>query len=125
MIIFLIIGILLLGAAIGDIAYVLCPRSAKQADGVAEIEPYGFRMADQETASGADRPARRDCRGVPWVRWLASDGRDTDYRTTRRGAQAHTPGTALRSVGQRSLDEHARARRHTFDALVRSLGRPG
>src|SRR5438046_986139 len=48
MIIFLIIGILLVGAAIGVVAHVLSPRSSKQADGVAHIERYGFRRPAQE-----------------------------------------------------------------------------
>jgi len=55
MIIFLIIGILLVGAAIGVIAHVFSPRSAKQADGVAHIERYGFRRPAPETEESVGR----------------------------------------------------------------------
>jgi len=54
MIIFLIIGILLIGAAIGVFAHVLSPGRQQQAEGLTHIERYGFRRraAEPEESGG-------------------------------------------------------------------------
>ncbi len=49
MIIFLIIGILLVGAAIGVVARALSPGRQKQAEGLTHIERYGFRGRSEGT----------------------------------------------------------------------------
>src|SRR5258705_7659165 len=54
MIIFLIIGILLVGATIGILAHVLSPGRQQQAEGLTHIERYGFRRraAEPEESGG-------------------------------------------------------------------------
>jgi tight adherence protein C len=54
MIILLIIGILLVGAAIGVLAHVLSPGRQQQAEGLTHIERYGFRRraAEPEESGG-------------------------------------------------------------------------
>src|SRR2546426_10311414 len=49
MIIFLIIGIVLVGAAIGVVARALSPGRQKQAEGLTHIERYGFRGRSEGT----------------------------------------------------------------------------
>src|SRR2546428_14060861 len=66
MIILLIIGVVLAGAAIGIITHVLSPGRQQQAEGITHIERYGFRRRpaqDDESAGGMmdrlDRVAAR------------------------------------------------------------------
>jgi tight adherence protein C len=55
MIIFLVIGILLVGAAIGIVAHVLSPGRGQQAEGLTHIERYGFRRKPQDEEAAGSR----------------------------------------------------------------------
>jgi tight adherence protein C len=55
MIILLIIGILLVGAAIGVLAHVLSPGRQQQAEGLTHIERYGFRKRAAEPDESGGR----------------------------------------------------------------------
>ncbi len=101
MIIFLIIGILLLGAAIGVVAHVLSPRSAKQADGVAHIERYGFRRPAPETEASGGR-MQKSLDGVATRIGTAASGRSAAFdlgaiqrQLTAAGMYKTSPGKFL------------------------------
>jgi tight adherence protein C len=55
MIILLIVGILLIGAAIGVLAHVLSPGRGQQAEGLTHIERYGFRRRTAEPEESGGR----------------------------------------------------------------------
>ncbi len=55
MIILLIVGILLIGAAIGVLAHVLSPGRQQQAEGLTHIERYGFRRRAAEPDESGGR----------------------------------------------------------------------
>ena len=55
MIILLVIGILLLGGAIGVVAHVLSPGRQDPAEGLTHIERYGFRKRPEEAEESGGR----------------------------------------------------------------------
>jgi tight adherence protein C len=101
MIILLIIGIVLVGAAIGVVAHVLSPGRGKQADGVAHIERYGFRRPAQET----EQPGGRMQKGLDDVATrigTAASGRSAAFdlaaiqrQLTAAGMYKTSPGKFL------------------------------